>query len=193
MGQLALGLRSLAIRLTVFVVMAALLAWALGGTLLPRAESAEYDAVEAAGRSWYWRLDVGGRRVPELDPLGVQWTLMVRGPEGRARPALDAGWVDVTGPVATTDRVWFAGRRDSDPGTSWRLHEVRPAAPGSTDHESRDLGPLSGRLEAELQLARLASGRPAMTPAEVREFLGRIAGPEATRSLIGDPPADPED
>lgn len=176
MGQLALGLRSLAIRLAIFVVMAALLAWALGGTLLPRAQSAEYDAVDAAGRSWYWRLDVGGHRIPELDPLGVRWTLMVRAPDGPAHAALTDGWVDVTGPVALDERIWFAGRADSNPATEWRLHEVVPAAMGSLEHELRDLAPLSGRLEAELQLARLGAGRPAMGPNEVRELLRVVTG-----------------
>ena len=184
MGQLALGLRSLLIRLAVFVVMAALLAWALGGTLLPRAESAEYDAVEAGGRSWYWRLDVGGRRIPELDPLAVSWTLMVRDADGRAHPAVDAGWVDVTGPVSGGDRIWFAGRADSAASTPWRLHEVRPAAPGGADHALEDLGPLAGRLEAELQMARLAAGRDRLTAAEVRELLAELLGsPEGSSGV----------
>ena len=37
MGQVALGFRSLLVRAAVFFIMAALLAWALGGTLGPRA------------------------------------------------------------------------------------------------------------------------------------------------------------
>ena len=36
MGQVALGFRSLLVKVGIFVVMAALLAWALGGTLFPQ-------------------------------------------------------------------------------------------------------------------------------------------------------------
>ena len=36
MGQVYLGFRSLLVKIVVFVVMAALLAWAIGGTLWPR-------------------------------------------------------------------------------------------------------------------------------------------------------------
>ncbi len=61
MGQVALGLRSLAIRITIFVVMAALLAWALGGTLWPRSSSAvQRPVIEAGGRQWGWLVTVDG-------------------------------------------------------------------------------------------------------------------------------------
>ncbi len=61
MGQVALGLRSLAIRITVFVVMAALLAWALGGTLWPRPASAvQRPVLEAGGSQWGWLVTVDG-------------------------------------------------------------------------------------------------------------------------------------
>ena len=49
MGQVALGFRSLLIKLAVFFMMAVLLAWALGGTLWPRAEVA--DLQRRAGES----------------------------------------------------------------------------------------------------------------------------------------------
>ena len=38
MGQIYLGFRSLLVKIAIFVVMAALLAWALGGTLWPKTE-----------------------------------------------------------------------------------------------------------------------------------------------------------
>jgi hypothetical protein len=47
MGQFTLGLRSLLIRSTIFVVMAALLAWALGGTLFPRPAISDFHAQRA--------------------------------------------------------------------------------------------------------------------------------------------------
>ena len=59
MGQVALGLRSLVVRIIVFVVMAALLAWALGGTLWPRPVSAiQRPVINAAGSQWGWMVTV---------------------------------------------------------------------------------------------------------------------------------------
>ncbi|MDP7069940.1 MAG: hypothetical protein QF561_01155 [Phycisphaerales bacterium] len=59
MGQVALGLRSLVVRTIVFVVMAALLAWALGGTLWPRPVSAiQRPVVDASGSQWGWMVTV---------------------------------------------------------------------------------------------------------------------------------------
>ncbi len=59
MGQVALGLRSLVVRIIVFVVMAALLAWALGGTLWPRPVSAiQRPVVNAGGSQWGWMVTV---------------------------------------------------------------------------------------------------------------------------------------
>lgn len=168
MGQLALGLRSLFVRLAIFVVMAALLAWALGGTLFPRAETAEYDAVSLEDRSWFWRLSVGGRRVPELDPLGVQWELMVREGDRRARRAVDRSWVDVAGPVVAGDAVIVAGRPASDAGTPWDVAQVV-----SGDEDAawalEAIVTLDSRLEVEVLLAQLAAGRTFASDAEVRE------------------------
>ncbi|MFK7962153.1 MAG: hypothetical protein AB8G96_16700 [Phycisphaerales bacterium] len=177
MGQVALGIRSLVFRLAIFVAMAALLAWALGGTLLPRAETAEYDAVRADGSSWYWRLAVGGRRVPELDPLGVRWTLVVRGDDGRSAEVGgdDVAWTDVAGPVASSivglgtaasegspRGIWFAGFDRRTPDRGWQLYRIVPGTPESTA-SSESVMRLDSRLAVELQLARLAAGRMPLT------------------------------
>lgn len=59
MGQVALGLRSLVVRIVVFVIMAALLAWALGGTLWPRPVSAiQRPVINAGGMQWGWMVTV---------------------------------------------------------------------------------------------------------------------------------------
>ncbi|MCH2141099.1 MAG: hypothetical protein MK100_08720 [Phycisphaerales bacterium] len=96
MGQVALGLRSLFIRIAVFVVMAALLAWALGGTLWPRPVSAiQRPVVDVSGSQWGWEVTVdstsrevsyrlvrrhhgvwdpveGGGPFPSVEPLNLQ-------------------------------------------------------------------------------------------------------------------------
>ena len=59
MGQVALGLRSLAFRIVVFVIMAAMLAWILGGTLWPRPVSVmQPDSVTLAGKTYRWKVTV---------------------------------------------------------------------------------------------------------------------------------------
>ena len=70
MGQFALGIRSLLIRLAVFFVMAVLLAWALGGTLWPRAEVIDLDAMyfadpDADGVDNFSEYALGG--IPKYD------------------------------------------------------------------------------------------------------------------------------
>lgn len=55
MGQVALGFRSLLVRAAVFFIMAALLAWALGGTLWPRAVGVFMKPVPFNGKDWSWR------------------------------------------------------------------------------------------------------------------------------------------
>ena len=57
MGQLALGFQSLLFKLAIFVVMAALLAWALGGTLWPRSQ---WGIVSKPLDGWAIRVEVTG-------------------------------------------------------------------------------------------------------------------------------------
>ncbi len=70
MGQVALGLRSLIIKIAVFITMAALLAWALGGTLWPRPVSAIEQPVQT----------IGGER--------FAWQVTIRPSEGTVRYVL---------------------------------------------------------------------------------------------------------
>tara|TARA_Y100001970_G_C14109623_1_gene790129 strand:+ start:397 stop:867 length:471 start_codon:yes stop_codon:yes gene_type:complete len=56
MGQVALGFRSLAIKGAVFFVMASLLAWALGGELLPRPQSIDETRVQVSGVEIWWQM-----------------------------------------------------------------------------------------------------------------------------------------
>ncbi len=61
MGQVYLGFRSLLFKIAVFVVMAALLAWALGGTLWPKTEVRRVgEQVEIDGQAWALVFQIGG-------------------------------------------------------------------------------------------------------------------------------------
>lgn len=165
MGQVALGFRSLLIKGAVFFVMAALLAWALGGTLWPRAETADFDSVSMGNHEWFWRLSVGGR-----EPGAVRYTLMQRtvGAE-EAKPADDRAWVEVAGPVTTADAICFAGRPSFNPEEKWRLERIQvPGTVGTGPMVAEKAVVLPDRLSVERQLARVKAGLPIQDAAAVR-------------------------
>ncbi len=60
MGQVILGFRSLLVKIAVFVLMAAMLAWILGGTLWPK------TAVRVVGEP----VEIDGRRLVLVDQIG---------------------------------------------------------------------------------------------------------------------------
>lgn len=162
MGQFALGVRSLLVRATIFVVLAALLAWALGGTLFPRPQvadlrdhSAHYD-----GTQWYWRLLVGGRTKGEM-----RWLLMREASDGTAAVVVETEFSEVAGPVAGEDGVYFAGR-SSD---RWEVRRHGLA--------QETLERYSDRLAAEQQLARAAAGLPLQDAATVSRQRPRVLDP----------------
>ncbi len=93
MGQLALGFRSLLIKVAIFFVMAGLLAWALGGTLFPKPTVVN---LPGAG-DVYWRVSSGG------DLHGLQWSLI------RDNQEIKTGhWQSVVGPVIVDGVSWIA-------------------------------------------------------------------------------------
>lgn len=154
MGQFALGIRSLVVKSAVFVALAALLAWILGGTLFPRAELSEGPAVAWDGATWRLRLAVGGQH-----PGQARWSLLRQEGSKRAEPWVLAGfdeWSEAAGPVATPQRLYVAFR-DRD-ASSWTLAAI--------DRDGFDTSAWPDRLEVERQLARLKNGLPPQLPAE---------------------------
>lgn len=143
MGQVALGFRSLLIKIAIFFVMASLLAWALGGTLLPRAEIVDLAPVSHGGDGWFWRLTVGGR-----EGATMRWVMMRRLDDGTAVPVDDRVWAEPAGPVATTDALVYAGRLRG--AATWQIERVTPADTTSTG--------VPDRLAVEQELARIRAG-----------------------------------
>src|SRR5262245_40302406 len=104
MGQFALGIRSLLIKSAVFVVMAALLAWAMGRALVPQPMAFRQDAVAYANHQWYWRATA----VENTDEQ-LYWEFMkeVDGlPDQRVG---DRAWSEFAGPVVTPGALYFGG------------------------------------------------------------------------------------
>lgn len=149
MGQVALGLRSLALRLAIFLVLAALLAWALGGTLFPAAHRVNLPAWQFDGAAWNWR--VTGSSI-ESGP--TTWTLFER-QDGRLREerfGLGDTWRQVWGPRFEQGAMMLGVRLE--PAASGRQAApqwwVITLHPGPVRKAEKVQMPDEGALEARL-------------------------------------------
>ncbi len=176
MGQVALGFRSLAIKLSIFFVMAALLAWALGGTLSPklwpRPKVVDFDGVSFNEQEWYWRLSVGGS-----DDHEVRWAMMKRDETGVATPIDTRAWVEVAGPVAANGKLYYAGRAFFNPNEPWRIECIDEAGQGTTSL-------MPDRLAVERQLARVKAGLDLQSPDEAMRDRSVVLDPHKATGEI---------
>ena len=138
MGQLALGVRSLIIRLVIFFFMAVLLAWALGGTLWPRPVSAPAISATNGAVSCTWVA-----RVSSYDP-SMPLTYSLKWVNGRNSKTYREDWTEVCGFVFNDDAIWTAARNDK---WGWRVLEIA-AATGDIS----DMTLIENRLEADEML-----------------------------------------
>ena len=166
MGQVALGFKNLLIKAAVFVIMAALLAWILGGELLPRPELVEMPPVRFAGKEYFWQLSVGGRQRGRM-----VWRMMAAENGASAEPFDELQWTEVAGPIVASDGLYYAGRASEDERQLWKL--VRIEASGAITPF-----PLPDRLAVERQLARLQRGLPVQDSDAI----------DKQRSVVLDPP-----
>ena len=140
MGQLVLGVRSLFVRLAIFIVMAILLAWALGGTLWPRPVSATAITSPSDGASWSWIA-----RISSLGDPMLTYTLQHEG--GSAIGAEGGDWVEVAGFVDSGKSTWTAARVH---GQGWQLIKL------SNDGSVVSVEPTGTRLDADRALLERA-------------------------------------
>jgi hypothetical protein len=185
MGQLLLGFRSLLVKLAVFVLMAALLAWALGGTLWPRAVVAEHESVTIGETTWAWKFTVGGERRdrPVAPP---RWTMIVRRDGGGAtafpNPESPITFREVASPLVVDDRVVFAGVENTDVTDSGDANVSRTSNPAWTlfiaaRDGSYETYMLPDRLAVEQQLERLRAGLPVQDAQTIVEQRSRVLDP----------------
>ena len=156
MGQIYLGFRSLAVKLVVFFLMAAMLAWILGGTLWPTLTMGVVQpTVEAKGITF--------GIVDQIYEGNVTYGIARIDANGKptfAYPRPDQKQPQFIGaipPVVSLDgdTVAFGVCARSSEGPQWRVYVIEDPAswPGpSTNFEMID------QLEAARQLARFASG-----------------------------------
>lgn len=147
-GQVALGLRSLLVRSAIFFVLAAALAWALGGTLFPRPERVEWPTVEFDNHRWNVRMSVGG------DHPGEARFELMRAPAGKDAKPFGGEFADSTALVTTDSTLLVAMRRRDQDGGQWVLRRVSRGA-GDASEQSEETEPLDSRLDAEQRLELL--------------------------------------
>ena len=175
MGQFVLGLRSLAVKLAVFFVLAALLAWILGGTLWPRPQSTHTQGVVFAGKTWSWRLTIGPRSADD-----IRWQLVSFVDANKDRSsAVELAWREVAGPLLVDDRMILAGRGDD--GT-WKLM-IMDGSESIVSHAMPD------RLAVEQQLARVQAGLPIQDEPTILQQRRMVIDPGIDPGI--DPTIDP--
>ncbi len=117
MGQLALGVRSLIIRLVVFFIMAVLLAWALGGTMWPRPVSAEAIVVHDGDITCSWTA-----RVSSYNP-DMPLTYSLKWEKGSSSRTYREDWTEVCGIVFDRQNAWTAAKHVD---SGWVMLELSP-------------------------------------------------------------------
>lgn len=129
MGQVALGFRSLLVRAAVFFIMAALLAWALGGTLWPRAVGVFVDTAAFQGESWAWKAEVdespkpSGK--PSRPPLAFQLWFRPKGTdayESFSPFASEGTFTDMLPLIVADDELIVAGYHYNQ--EQWQMYRI---------------------------------------------------------------------
>jgi len=178
MGQIVLGFRSLLIKAAVFFVMAAALAWILGGALSPRPPHVRAPPIEFDGARWCWRLTAGGS-----GPQPISWTLLRSEDAARWTPYDRTRWAEVLEPVVAggtllvggrlLEAIGPDGRAQPASGPDWILWSI-PAGGSRTARAFPD------RLALERQVARARAGLPIQAAEDAMQ----------DRPAVLDPPGD---
>lgn len=177
MSQVLLGFRNLALRLAVFVALAALLVWFLGGSLLPKPtrilqRDAEVGrAGEGLGRV---RLVQVIHPIESLPSERQTWHIETNA-NGEWSPCEQQPlWIEVSELRVVRDQTgfgvaWFAARAAG--GSSWAVYSI-----GGYEACPKLQATVPDRLEAERQLARVTAGlavQPADASAAARDSVLR--------------------
>ena len=173
MSQVLLGVRNLSVRIAIFVLLAAVLVWFLGGSLFPRADEIVRGTVdvgragEGAGRVHlvevvHPRSTLPSERVTfavEAEGEGIASTLGDGFERCTTLPTIvEAGsLVSVADPSAYRTAYFVARHAGSD---AWNLYEI-----GGYEGCPRALYAYPDRFEAERQIARVQAGLSVQDPA----------------------------
>jgi hypothetical protein len=174
-SQVLLGFRNLAFRTAIFVVLAAILVWLLGGNLFARNQVIPISAASTGAGEGRIEAQLQQVILPRTDLASDSMFFRVRfdgegvHSEGEERFAHASQLVEVD-PGGLNRAVWFAGEPLKDGGGAsgvWRIYRITPYA-----NAPEMMLEVADRLEAERQLARVKAGMPlqkAETAAGARE------------------------
>ncbi len=121
MGQATLAFRNLLVRAAIFVVLAAILAWFVGGTLFGK-HRVNFPALTWDGREWAAQVIGNGTRPDE-----VQWRLLSKSGEDpwHVMPISETGqWRQLVGPSVDEQGLWIKVGENasaSSPELTWSL------------------------------------------------------------------------
>ncbi len=121
MGQATLAFRNLLVRAAIFVVLAAILAWFVGGTLFGK-HRVNFPALTWDGREWAAQVEGNGTRADE-----VQWRLLSKSGEDPwyVMPISETGqWRQLVGPSGDEQGLWIKVAENasaSSPALTWSL------------------------------------------------------------------------
>ncbi len=145
---LTLGLRALLINIVIFVLLAAALAWYLGGSLLPGRQTVNFPAFEWMGDDYHFRV-IGHGTTPEP----VRWELVHTLPDGdeeRLTLGIDGRWRNVWGPLVHYGGVLIGLEVEArDDGTQWWVAQIdrdRAVTTNRVEDRERMIGTLRGAM-----------------------------------------------
>jgi len=146
---LTLGLRALLINIVIFVLLAAALAWYLGGSLLPGRQTVNFPSFEWMGDDYHFRV-IGHGTTPEP----VRWELLhtlPNGDEERLTLNVDGRWRNVWGPLVYDGGVLIGLEVEARDGTTqWWVAQINRDRAVKTQQVD-DRGMLLGVLTAAPQ------------------------------------------
>jgi hypothetical protein len=139
--QLLLGLRSLAIRIVIFVVLAGVFAWMIGGSIFPGSQVVNLPSFQWRQRAWNLQVTGNGNRAAP-----VRWRLLSVDADGHAVQqtlGIEGTWREVHGPLIHAGGMMIAAHAEQDGASGWWI--------GSMTND----GQVSARATASEQEARM--------------------------------------
>ncbi|MSR68846.1 MAG: hypothetical protein EXS17_00645 [Phycisphaerales bacterium] len=117
MYQVGLGLRSLAIKSAVFVLLAGIFAWVIGGSIFPGSQVVNLLSFPWQGETWHAQITGNGR-----SPAPVEWRLVrVRADESESIETfgLTGVWRAIYGPRFLTTGIVLGVEVQRDELATW--------------------------------------------------------------------------
>lgn len=141
--QLALGLRSLAFKTAVFVVLAVIFAWFIGGSIFPGSQVVNWPSFQWREDQWHLQVTGNGNH-----PAPIHWRLWresTSGGESIETLGIPGIWRQVRGPLIHASGVTFGVESEVDGTMAWWIGEV--SADGTiTQRQMSDETEMSGAM-----------------------------------------------